>query len=347
MRRRTLGWLLLVCLIFLAGWLWYVQLRKPVWKIVEVGARLTGADLDFIQPEVRARLVSEGFHISSRTLVVVPPKPGVLFSTVRKPGSQEQFTYLILFTYGARLKSYGNILAGRDRAPRCTFDGAVAETNDAFEVNGKPIETSYRVELNETRTAVVKERLTIDNKYVNMRSGRVFLVDLRAESPIYRQMKVELPPTPMRLETKEDAERAVEAIRRSLESRDLEIEAFCQRRSVRLEANLDSIVILSTSLGEEIVDPNAEHIRRALSALDIGRDGVGWAILARSETTYLQVSGDKTSGFNMEYQEGDVAYHYRAARENFELEEVVQAFAGYRDGTIDWSVYGDWDQIAW
>lgn len=327
--------------------MWYVELRKPVWKIVEVGARLTGADLDFIRPEVRAPLVSEGFHISSRTLVVVPPRPGVLFSTVRKPGSREQFTYLILFRYGARLKSYGSILAGRDPALRCTFDGAVAETNDAFELNGKPIEASYRVELNETRTSIVKERLTIEGKYVNMRSGRVFLVDLTAESPVYRQMKVELPPTPMRLETKEDAERAAEAIRRSLESRDPEIKAFCRDRSVRLQTNLDSTMILSTSLGDEVVDPNAQHIRRALSALDVGRDGVGWAVLARSEMTYLQVSGDKTSRFDMEYQEGDVAYHYRAARENFELEEVVQAFGRYRDGTIDWSVYGDWDRITW
>ncbi|MHC4332114.1 MAG: hypothetical protein ACYSWW_28810, partial [Planctomycetota bacterium] len=90
-RRKIIGWLLLICLVPLAGWLWYVQLRKPVWKIVEIGARLTGADLDFIQPEVRARLVSDDFHISSRTLVIVPPKPGVLFSTVRKPGSQEEF----------------------------------------------------------------------------------------------------------------------------------------------------------------------------------------------------------------------------------------------------------------
>ncbi len=93
------------------------------------------------------------------------------------------------------------------------------------------------------------------------------------------------------------------------------------------------------------MDPNDEQIRQALSALDVSRDGVGWAILARSEMTYLQVGG-KTSGFEMEYQEGDVENHYRAARENFELEDVVQAFARYRDGTIDWSVYGDWDRIT-
>lgn len=225
-RRKIIGWLLLIGLVPLAGWLWHIRLRTPVWKVVEVGARITGADLDFIRPEVRARLVSEGFHISSRTLVVVPPKPGVLFSTVRKPGNQEQFTYLILFRYGPRLWSYGNIIISRGFVPRCTFDGTVAETNDRLKVNGKPIEACYRVELNETQTAVANESLRIGGKRVDMASGQVFMVDLAAESPVYQQMKVELPAIPSKLETTEDAERAAEAIRKSLESQDPEIKAF-------------------------------------------------------------------------------------------------------------------------
>jgi hypothetical protein len=196
-----------------------------VWKIVEIGARLTGADLDFIQPEVRARLVSDDFHISSRTLVIVPPKPGVLFSTVRKPGSQEEFTYLILFRYGRRLRSYGGIIS-RDRKLLCTFDGTVAETNDRFKVNGKLIEASYRVELNEIRTAVADESLTIGGEHVDIGAGQVFLIDLAAQSPVYWQMKVELPAIPSKLGSEEAAERAAEAIRRSLENQDPEIKAF-------------------------------------------------------------------------------------------------------------------------
>lgn len=205
--------------------MWYVRLRKPVWKIVQVGTRLTGADLDFIQPEIRARLVSEGFHISSRTLVVVPPKSGVLFSTVRKPGKREQFTYLILFRYGRRLRSYGGITS-RDRKLLCTFDGTVAETNDRFEVNGKLIDVSYRLELNETRTAVANESLTIGGEQVDIGDGQVFLIDLTAQSPVYRQMKVELPAIPSKLVPDEAAELAAEAIRQSLENRHPEIKAF-------------------------------------------------------------------------------------------------------------------------
>lgn len=205
--------------------MWYVRLRKPVWKIIEVGTRLTARDVGFIQPEVRARLVSEDFHISSRTLVIIPPKPGVLFGTVTKPGKREQFTYIILFRYGRRLRSYGGI-SSRPRKLLCTFDGRVAETNDRFEVNVKPIEASYRLELNETRKAVANESLTIGGERVDIGAGQVFLIDLTSQSPVYRQIKVELPAIPSKLGSEEAAERAAEAIRQSLEKQDPEIKAF-------------------------------------------------------------------------------------------------------------------------
>jgi hypothetical protein len=332
-RREIVGWLLLIGLAPVAGWLWFVKLHTPAWNVVEAGARLT----------------SDPLNITSRTLVVVPPKPGVVFSTVRKLGGDEEFIYLILFKYGNRVRSYGTNLVRREPPPRTLLDhsGKWGQTSAAFTLNGKPIEMFYRVELNETRTAVSKERLTIEGNYVDMRSGRVFLVDLTAEPPVYRQMKVELPAIPSKLETREDTERAAETIRRSLENQNPEIKAFCRSRSARLLTNLERTMILSTNSGDEVVNANDKQIREALSALDISRDGVGWAILARSEMTYLQVSGDKTLGFAMEYQNGDVDNHYRAARENFQLEEAAHALANYRDGRIDWSVYGDWDRITW
>ena len=101
-----------------------------------------------------------------------------------------------------------------------------AETVDAFEVNDGTIEASYRVELDETQTVIVSERMTIGGKHVDMTAGQVFLIDLTTASPIYQQREVELPAIPSKLETREDAERAAEAIRSSLDRRDPKIKAF-------------------------------------------------------------------------------------------------------------------------
>ena len=122
--------------------------------------------------------------------------------------------------------------------------------------------------------------------------------------------------------------------------------AGCQDNSVAPVGGLERTMTLSTSSGDEIVSPTDEQIHQALSALDESRDGVGFAILGQSQMTYLQVSGDKTRGFAMEYQVEHTKHHYRATREDFSLEEVEQAFSDYRDGTIEWSVYGKWNPIT-
>ena len=208
-RRKLLLGLLTIGLVLVAGagWWWYAQSLPLPFKIVARGSRSFSGNLG----------------VSGGSLVVVAPKPGIYFGTVRKPGGPEQFTYLILFRYG-RPKSQGS---SRGIESRCTSDSrGTAETKDAIELDGKRIEAAYRIELNETLTAVANESLAIGEKSVDMTAGRVFLIDLTAETPTYQQKNVELPAIPSQLESTEDVERLAEAIRKSLESQDPEIKAF-------------------------------------------------------------------------------------------------------------------------
>jgi hypothetical protein len=202
-RKLLLGFLFLGLVVVAgAGWWWYTQtLSLP---ILLQSSRCSSDDLG----------VSGGN-------VIVAPKPGVLFGTVRKPGSQEEFTYLILFRYG-RPRPHGS----NQGQFHCTSDGTKAETRHAIELDGKRIEAAYRAELNQTRTAVAKESLTIGGKSVDMTSGQVFLIDLAAETPAYQQKKVQLPALPSQPESMQDVEQLAEAIRKSLASQDLEIKAF-------------------------------------------------------------------------------------------------------------------------
>jgi len=105
-------------------------------------------------------------------------------------------------------------------------------------------------------------------------------------------------------------------------------------------------VTLTLSSGQEMTDPSDDELREGLAALDVEGDGEGFAILARSDLTYVQVSGDQSIGFYMEYQEGGTDRHFRAVREDFSLDEVVATFADYRDGGLEWWRGKDWEQIS-
>jgi hypothetical protein len=202
--------LLLLGLLFLglvsiggAGWWWYSRPRSPPFKIVVRGARASSGNLG----------VSDG------NLVVIAPKPGVLFGTVSKPGNQEQVTYLILFRYGRPGANQGTNF-------HSSSNGRMAEAAITIELDGKRIEAAYRIELNQEQTAVANESLAIGGKSVDMTSGQVFLIDLTAETPVYQQKKVELPAIPSTLDSLEDVEQLADAIRKSLGSQDPEIKAF-------------------------------------------------------------------------------------------------------------------------
>jgi hypothetical protein len=202
--------LLLLGLVLVAGagwWWWYAQSLPLPFRIVARGSSSSSGNLG----------------VSGGSLVLVAPKPGIYFGTVRKPGGPEQFTYLILFRH-ARPGSHGSKWGIESH---CTSDTrGTAETKDAIELDGKRIEAAYRLELDETLTAVANESLAIGGKNVDMVSGRVFLIDLGAETPTYQQKKVELPAIPSPLESTDDVERLAETIRTSLESQDPEIKAF-------------------------------------------------------------------------------------------------------------------------
>jgi len=108
-----------------------------------------------------------------------------------------------------------------------------------------------------------------------------------------------------------------------------------------------SVVVLELSSGKKIANPTDAQIRAALEELDVQRDGEGFAILARSPRTYVQVSGDAARGFDLEYQVDSVRQHYRARRTDYALDEVVAVLAAYRDGAERWDEVGEFERITW
>jgi hypothetical protein len=81
--------------------------------------------------------------------------------------------------------------------------------------------------------------------------------------------------------------------------------------------------------------PSDADIRAVLAALNVD-GGDAFAILGPDEMTYIQASGDRNVGFDLEYQDGSAARHYRATTGAIPLDDVVSAFVAYRDDRADW-----------
>ncbi len=96
---------------------------------------------------------------------------------------------------------------------------------------------------------------------------------------------------------------------------------------------------------ESIPDPTEADIRHAVFSLDSSEDDA-FLILEKYEMTYIQTSGDRNVGFDLEYQEGDVAHHYRAKR-SLTADEICQAFVSYTSGTSEWQRIAEWERITW
>ena len=96
---------------------------------------------------------------------------------------------------------------------------------------------------------------------------------------------------------------------------------------------------------KKIPNPSEADIRQAVFGLDTNK-GEAFLILGPTDMTYIQTSGDKKVGFDLEYQEADANHHYRAKRD-FTAEEVVKALVSYSTGSDDWKKTTKWEPITW
>lgn len=112
------------------------------------------------------------------------------------------------------------------------------------------------------------------------------------------------------------------------------------------EQAVQSGMVLDVCGQQRIENPSDADIRRGLSDLDAAT-GEAFVIPGSDEMTYIQASGDKATGFDLEYQEGSTAKHYRAARTDISLEEILTALIAYRDGRGAWKEGFAFERITW
>ena len=91
--------------------------------------------------------------------------------------------------------------------------------------------------------------------------------------------------------------------------------------------------------GKRAQDPFPHNIREAIEAFKGGTNS--FAILAKSELTYMQCSGGESAGYSLEYQEGSTDEHYECVDELTE-EDAIKALQSYRIGDESWRTKFHW-----
>ena len=102
-------------------------------------------------------------------------------------------------------------------------------------------------------------------------------------------------------------------------------------------------MILNLEDGSSFEEPDRETIATALARLDGSENG--FAVLGSTDMTYIQTSGNPSSGFVIEYQDGSLDEHYGATTDSISLAEVIVAFQEYLAGSDRWKLQFDWEKM--
>ena len=133
---------------------------------------------------------SDGFWFQDGGLFLTSGSPGVMFGMARKPGGEREFAYIAILQHRATATSK------LDRSSDVNFTGGEKRSvtmNDGIGIGGQRVDLKLVVEIDSRTKMVKREHLTFGGKEVDLGKGRLFLVDLRAETPKWEQVQAKLP----------------------------------------------------------------------------------------------------------------------------------------------------------
>ncbi|MBS0266922.1 MAG: hypothetical protein JSS02_33655 [Planctomycetes bacterium] len=157
----------------------------------------------------------------------VSGKPAVLFGTVTKPNSPEQFSYILVFRNAVSVKELAELGApGAGLDAGVTGSGTRQISHSAITIRGQRLEARHVIEWNKDFTEVTSEKLTVGGQERDLAAGNVFLVDLTGPEPVSVQKKIAGLPVFGPRDTFPDVEKMSEEILLRLSQADDETKKF-------------------------------------------------------------------------------------------------------------------------
>jgi len=113
---------------------------------------------------------------------------GVIFGMAKKPGGDRELTYVVLFKHRANAKS--KLVTPGDVS---TEKGRVVTMTGGIEIDTKKIGLTLTIEIDRATKTMKSEGLVFAGKAIDLKKGRVFLVDLTIDEPKWQQVECKLP----------------------------------------------------------------------------------------------------------------------------------------------------------
>lgn len=114
--------------------------------------------------------------------------PGVIFGMTKKPGGDRELAYVVLFKHRANAKS--KLVTPGDLS---TEKGRVVTMTGGIEIDDKKIGLTLTIEIDRATKTMKSEGLVFAGKAIDLKNGRVFLVDLTMDEPKWQQVESKLP----------------------------------------------------------------------------------------------------------------------------------------------------------
>jgi hypothetical protein len=133
---------------------------------------------------------SDGFGVQSGSVYIAVGKPGLMFGTMKKPEGESELAYLILFRHQV---TDGSQIGNSNQTQAVGGETMRATLSHTLELHSKKLALAEEIECDPATKAFKSETATINGQKVEMKEGRVFLVDFTGDKLTWKQVKAKLP----------------------------------------------------------------------------------------------------------------------------------------------------------
>lgn len=143
---------------------------------------------------------ADGLWISGPSLYLRRDMPGMFFAMAKAPEGKRTFAYFLLIKGDERRRTFATY------SSRSAVAAALGTSAGSVEIAGKRVDVAYQMVIDPTGKQAPQETLTINGQALDLRSGRVVLVDLSGDKVRHEQIDATLPGDPPELRETKDVE---------------------------------------------------------------------------------------------------------------------------------------------